>query len=448
MKKLLLSIAAFAALGWNANAQDCDCMIPLDETFQVVPFWGGQAPDYRNDDGSSEEIALPFTFDFFGLPQTSCYINNNGNISFGGGYSSFTASGFPIQGYAMVAAFWADVDTRDLGSGLVYYKVTDHAIIVRYNAVGYFSNQSDKLNDFQMILSDGQSDLIGNGHNISFCYGDMQWTTGSASAGSNGFGGSPANIGANSGNDVNSGLISALQIGLFNLEGNNYDGPYGNNDGIDYLDYSNISFATGLASENQPPINVSNLCDTIIGNPGDTLVFYFYDEYIQDLGIDIIDSSGGFDPLDSLSGFVIENGIIQELRDMGDRNGDNNYLALVIDPSIPDGVYNIMINVSDNGTPVATSHFPYTIQIGEAIPNNLQEKSPLAITPVIKEGTLFFTGLENQTVQQFNLYSSTGQNLIQTDRLINGINMDNLPSGVYLYSMKVNGRSYTGKIAH
>jgi hypothetical protein len=48
---------------------------------------------------------------------------------------------------------------------------------------------TDKLNDFQLILTDGSDPLLPNGNNIAFCYGDMQWTTGSASQCVGGFGG-------------------------------------------------------------------------------------------------------------------------------------------------------------------------------------------------------------------------------------------------------------------
>src|SRR5690349_1501497 len=35
------------------SAADCDCWIPTDGTFNIVPFTNGTAPEYRNDDGSS-----------------------------------------------------------------------------------------------------------------------------------------------------------------------------------------------------------------------------------------------------------------------------------------------------------------------------------------------------------------------------------------------------------
>ena len=52
-------------------------------------------------------------------------------------------------------------------------------------------------NTFQLIISDGTDTIIPANNNIAFCYGDMQWTTGAASSGIGGFGGTAATVGAN-----------------------------------------------------------------------------------------------------------------------------------------------------------------------------------------------------------------------------------------------------------
>jgi hypothetical protein len=423
----MLSFVAIA----QASAQDCSCMIPLDETFSVVPMNSGTAPDYRNDDGYSAEVSLPFTFNLFGESHNSIFINNNGNLSFGNGYSTFSASGFPIDNFPMVSAYWADVDTRNLESGLVYYKVTDNAMIVRYNEVGYFPNAADQVNDFQIIISDGTSELIGSGHTISFCYGDMQWSTGTA-----------ATVGVNAGN----GNV-AMQIGRFNEASTIYDGPYSNPDDVNFLDNSNITFSTNSATENQAPVNVSNLCDTIFGNAGDTLLFFFYDAIDQDIEFDVEDSSGYFNPMDSTeAGFVVIDGFIaQNTRTNGDReNGDLSY-ALQIDPNTPDGTYTFVVSATDNGVPSLTSTYVYTVQIGEAI-LNVQEKEQIKVTAYINAGILQFKGLDGLNVEQFTLYNSNGQNILQTNRLIGGVNMEMMPNGVYLYTIRANGQLISGKI--
>lgn len=250
----------------------CNCLIPVDNTFMVAPFSGYSAPNYRNDDGSTGSINLPFTFCLYGQSFNNLYINNNGNVSFGTSYGTFSSSSFPSSSYTMVAPFWADVDTRNLASGLVYYKTTPTHIIVRWSNVGYFSSQADKLNDFQLILTNGNDTIIPLGTNVSFCYGDMQWTTGSASGGSGGFGGTPATVGANKGDGV-----AYAQFGRFDQAGSAYDGPFGANDGVSWLDNRTFFFNTCTNNNNIAPIptGLTGACDTNTVCPGDVLNFNF-----------------------------------------------------------------------------------------------------------------------------------------------------------------------------
>jgi gliding motility-associated-like protein len=243
----------------------CNCMLPRDTSWSIVPFTIGTAPEYRNDDGSSPLITLPFNFNFYGTVYTDVYINNNGNISFNSPYFTFSANGFPDATHAMIAPFWADVDTR-LGtgtptSGLVYYKITPTSMIVQWDTVGYYGTHNDKQNTFQLIITDGTDPLLPTGNNVDFCYGDMNWTTGDASGGVSGFGGTPATVGANAGNGTD-----YVQFGQFDQPGYGYDGPFGANDSVDFLDNQNFIFNTFITgTTNIPPI-VHGLvvCDTII----------------------------------------------------------------------------------------------------------------------------------------------------------------------------------------
>jgi hypothetical protein len=197
--------------------------VPLDGSFVSAMN--------RNDDLSSGLITLPFTFCLYGVNYNSLYINNNGNITFTAPFGGFTSTGFPVVGPPMIAPFWADVDTRPTASGIVWYKITANRLVVIWQEVGYFSQQTDKLNTFQLIMTDGNDPIIGVGNNVGFAYEDMQWTTGSASGGTGGFGGTPATVGVNKGDGVDFALV-----GRFDHPGVDYDGPVGNNDGISYLD--------------------------------------------------------------------------------------------------------------------------------------------------------------------------------------------------------------------
>jgi gliding motility-associated-like protein len=252
-------------------ATSCNCLQTIDNTYSVAEFVGYSAPDYRNDDASTAQIALPFNFCMYGNTYNNCYINNNGNISFDAPYATYSASGFPSASFVMVAPFWADVDTRNLASGLVYYKITPTAMIVRWQNVGYFNSQADKINDFQLIITNGADPIIPLGSNVSFCYGDMQWTTGSASGGTNGFGGTAATVGANQGDGTN-----FIQFGRFDQAGIAYDGPGGANDGISWLDNQSFFFNVCTNNNNIAPIvSGINVCDTITLCIGESLPLNF-----------------------------------------------------------------------------------------------------------------------------------------------------------------------------
>jgi gliding motility-associated-like protein len=316
----------------------CQCMIPLDGTFSVVPMSGGSPPDYRNDDGSSSAIPIPFSFCFYGTNYNSIYINNNGNISFGSAYSTFTASGFPSSQFSMIAPFWGDVDTWGPASGLVYYKITPTAVIVKWDAVGYYSSHTDKLNTFQLVITNGSDPLV-QGGNVSFCYGDMQWTTGDASSGTNGFGGFPSTVGANEGNG-----IDYIQLGQFDSPGQSYSGPFPVGppyEGIDWLDYKSFVFNTCNSSNIAPIPSGIQSCDTIQVCEGDTLDFnisFLSPEQSQNTTATV--SAPG------VNGFTV----------ISNTPGNNAIINAQFIASISNFGYNtITFSATDNGTPAQTT---------------------------------------------------------------------------------------------
>lgn len=248
----------------GTRAGGCGCYIDPDPTYTLA-----MAP---NDDLSTGLIALPFTFCLYGTNYNSLYINNNGNVSFGTPYGTFSASGFPSPAFVMVAPFWGDVDTRpDATHGTVKYKIYPNAIYVNWEGTGYYSMMNDKLNTFQLILSDGTDTTIGVGNNVAFCYKDMQWTTGAASSGIGGFGGVPATVGANKGDGIN-----FIQFGRFDHAGTDYDGPIGVADGVSWLDNQSFKFSTCVTSGNVEPVFIDFSPDIVnisydCGTSGDTL---------------------------------------------------------------------------------------------------------------------------------------------------------------------------------
>lgn len=164
----------------------------------------------RNDDGWDGPLGLGFTLNYFGVDYTQYWANNNGNISFGGGVSSFTPDPLNTTSEApMIAPYWADVDTRDAASGLMYGRTDADQIIITWDQVGYFGSHADKLASFQLVLRSAAYVVPADEGQIGFFFKTMDWETGDASGGTGGFGGTEATVGFGDGlASVNTGEIS------------------------------------------------------------------------------------------------------------------------------------------------------------------------------------------------------------------------------------------------
>lgn len=146
---------------------------------------------------------IGFDVNFFGSTFSQLYVNNNGNVTFNFALPTYTP--FAMTGSSsnpIIAAYFADVDTRLPSPGVTTYGqgTVDgrQAFGVNYDSVGYFDQHADKLNIFQLLLIN-RGDIAAGDFDIEFNYDQMQWETGDASGGSDGFGGEPAVVGYSSG---------------------------------------------------------------------------------------------------------------------------------------------------------------------------------------------------------------------------------------------------------
>jgi len=273
--KLFAALVAFGSIEFS-NAQpvppppnsssssvspgNCNCWATIDSTFSYVPFAWGVPPFYSNDDGSTPAIALPFTFCYYGSNYDTLYINNNGNITFNNPSSNFTPQGFPDNQFNMIAPFWGDVQTLN-GVGKVRYKITPSAMIVQWDSVRKFPFSASTLeNSFQLIITNGLDSLVPGGNNVAFCYQDISWFSGAMGS----------TVGVNKGDSVN-----YFQVTRAGASGNSYDGPYGNADGIDFLDNNSFYFSTCGTANNVPPISLTNICDSVFLGADDSTVVEF-----------------------------------------------------------------------------------------------------------------------------------------------------------------------------
>jgi hypothetical protein len=171
-----------------------------------------------NDDGSTGRVTVGFWLNFFGAQYSQLYVNNNGNLTFDGPLSTYTPAPIAASGLKIIAPFWADVDTRASGSGVVRYSFGTGAVDGRnafganYVDVGYYNTKANKLNSFQVVLID-RSDVGPGDFDIEYNYDKVQWETGDASGGSGGVGGRTARVG------YASGTGATLELGGSGLSG-------------------------------------------------------------------------------------------------------------------------------------------------------------------------------------------------------------------------------------
>ena len=301
------------------------------------------------DDGFVGPISFPFTFCFYGTSYTSFYLNSNGNITFDNPNVGFTATGFPFQsiiptvGDNMIAPFWGDIDFS--GSGQCYYEIFADAVIVHWYDAGYYDANSDKVNNMELIFTNGTSTMLSPGSNVGFFYDDMQWTTGDASGGANGFGGVPATVGVNRGNGVD-----YIQLGRFDQSGTAYDGPFGANDGVDWLDYQYFMFNICTGSSNiQPIISGLQVCDTLHICVGDTMLLDldFLAPEVGQITTATVNLFGvpGFTTITNTAGNTAD--VVIELAGLL-----NNI-----------GPHSINFNVVDNGVPAQSINFSILVEV-------------------------------------------------------------------------------------
>jgi hypothetical protein len=343
----------------------------------------------------------------------------------------------------MIAPFWADVDTRggidSLGNylgngGAVWYKVTPTALIVNWNQVGYFNMHTDLISTFQLIISNGSDSLVSAGGNVSFCYDDMQWTTGDASGGSMGFGGSPATVGVNTGNG-----IDYFQVGQFVQSGTAFDGPTNNFDGVDFLDGQEIYFnIAGAALSNTPPLLVSSgICDTIDVLTGDTLksmnsANFTIGLMTPEIGQSISISVNSDAPQNAFT--YVVNPVSSQFYDVS-----ASFNATGLSP----GIYHVVLTASDNGIPAGETSMPFVFRVSYDSNASLSEENIdlLSLFPNPTSGKISLILAQQEGNFQINIQDISGKLLLQRS-IQNQDEVDLTPysEGIYLVGIVKEGK--------
>jgi hypothetical protein len=112
-----------------------------------------------SDDDSTGPVEIPFPLRYFGNVYTQLYVNNNGNVTFGGPLGPFTPDALDGgESRPIIAPFLADIDTRDTDeSDVVTYGASEDGrqFCVNWVDVESYSGDSSsgKLNSFQLLLT-------------------------------------------------------------------------------------------------------------------------------------------------------------------------------------------------------------------------------------------------------------------------------------------------------
>ncbi|HUA58738.1 MAG TPA: nidogen-like domain-containing protein [Verrucomicrobiae bacterium] len=129
-----------------------------------------------DDCSTAESIDLGFAIDFYSQTYTQAWINANGNLTFGAADGSYAPKPLAELRNAMIAPFWADVDTR--GTGSIRYGrdlVDGHAAFgVTWTDTGYYPQHQDQTDSFQVVLIE-RGDLGPGFFDIEMNYGSLEW---------------------------------------------------------------------------------------------------------------------------------------------------------------------------------------------------------------------------------------------------------------------------------
>ena len=327
--------------GGEITSTDCYSFVPIPDSAIELDE---NTPDSGNSlDGAWGPFDLDFEFCHFGINYDQFYINMKGNITFDNFNTSFVPAGFPSDDFAMIAGYWADIDLQCAGCGTVYYWTTPTAAYITYLDVGYYNQHGNLNNTFQIVITDQSDEAVGLGNNVGLFYQDMQWAAGDWNGGTNGFGGTAAGtVGANRNDGVN-----FIQFGRFLDDSNDYDGPFGAVDGIDWLDDKSFVFNICSTEDNLPPIaGNSDACDTLFICQNDTYEFdlsFIGPEPGQTVTITVDDSEG--------DGWVVTS------------NGDGFMTGYFEGGAGNVGEHTLVFTATDNGSPAAQSVVIYNIVV-------------------------------------------------------------------------------------
>ncbi|MGB1076138.1 MAG: gliding motility-associated C-terminal domain-containing protein [Flavobacteriales bacterium] len=343
----------------------CDCWIEPDASYTTIGTndWDYTAGAGADVDCSIGPVQLGWSFEFYGEQFTEIYINSKGSISFGNYIIDWTPEEFPntTSAAGQIAGFWADSDYRATGD--IKYKIEDDVAYINFIDVGYYNNNDDLMNSYQIIITASGAGVLPDEANAQLCYLNMDWAHGDLGGSSGGGGTSPATVGA----DAAPTTGDHIQYGRFNLLDDTYNGPYGtgpgNDDGVNWLDGKTFNMNTASSTGNTPPLPSGNPgCDTIFlcqGGDYEVDLSFLGPENDQSVEIFTNDLPGW--------NYVITPGTTPNILGTFTANADNI------------GTQEVTITATDNGQPSETTEIVLIFEVLETVIPPLEVSGNLTI---------------------------------------------------------------------
>ncbi len=232
----------------------------------------------REDDIFTGPIAIGFPINFFGTTLTNVYVGTNGYITFEQGQTGYVPENLVNNAQKIIAAFYADIDTRSTLSGQISWGRGTvngrQAFAVTWNAVGYYDVKADKRNTFQIVLIN-RGDRAVNDFDFEFNYNQIQWEAGEANnSNNNGLCGlqcQPPSVGYSNG-------LTGANNRSFEYPGSHVSGAFLDSNmqrGLRYQQFGNSGVAGRLlftVSNGQVvPLTITNLApSTVAAGSGNT----------------------------------------------------------------------------------------------------------------------------------------------------------------------------------
>jgi len=157
------------------------CVHPNDDG-----SYAGPQPDARATPVAVDlRAAFPEGLYLFNERVDHFFVNTNGNITFAAPLADPTPAAFPRAGQAMIAPWWADVDTRGGGrpsGNAICFHVELGRIVVTWHDVRRSTDPDDARDDFQLIVSRSSRCPNVGRVDMELRYNRCEWTAGADGA--------------------------------------------------------------------------------------------------------------------------------------------------------------------------------------------------------------------------------------------------------------------------